>query len=179
MDNIILGLLLLSSRTIYQLRDRIDKGLNMMFSSSMGSIQAAIKKLLNSGYIDFEEKVENGKYKKFYYITDSGRAHFFEWINAPMEPQCAKFPELAKVYFMGFADKENREASVQKQLDFFNEQYALLNEICDNADSSQVPDEFKDIYNYQLMSAVYGRDMIKFNIDWFENLIDKMRSNEI
>ena len=51
MDNIILGLLLLSSRTIYQLRERIDKGLNMMYSSSMGSIQAAIKKLLNCGYI--------------------------------------------------------------------------------------------------------------------------------
>ncbi len=32
MDNIILGLLLLSSRTIYQLRERIDKGLNMMYS---------------------------------------------------------------------------------------------------------------------------------------------------
>ena len=55
MDNIILGLLLLSSRTIYQLRERIDKGLNMMYSSSMGSIQAAIKKLLNCGYIQYEE----------------------------------------------------------------------------------------------------------------------------
>ena len=66
MDNIILGLLLLSSRTIYQLRERIDKGLNMMYSSSMGSIQAAIKKLLNCGYIQYEEAVENGKYKKIY-----------------------------------------------------------------------------------------------------------------
>ena len=46
MDNIILGLLLLSNRTIYQLRERIDKGLHMMYSSSLGSIQAAIKKLL-------------------------------------------------------------------------------------------------------------------------------------
>lgn len=64
MDNIILGLLLLQSRTIYQLRERIDKGLNLMYSSSTGSIQAAIKKLLNSGYIDFEETVENGRRKK-------------------------------------------------------------------------------------------------------------------
>ena len=70
MDNIILGILLLSSRTIYQLRERIDKGLNMMYSSSMGSIQAAIKKLLNYGYIQYEETVENGKYKKIYSITE-------------------------------------------------------------------------------------------------------------
>ena len=43
MDNMILGLLLFGSKTIYQLRERIDKGLNLMYSSSMGSIQAAIK----------------------------------------------------------------------------------------------------------------------------------------
>ena len=66
MDNIILGILLLSSRTIYQLRERIGKGLNMMYSSSMGSIQAAIKNLVNCGYIQYEETVENGKYKKIY-----------------------------------------------------------------------------------------------------------------
>lgn len=72
MDHMILGLLLLSSRTIYQLHERIDKGLHMMYSSSMGSIQAAVKKLLNGGYIQYEEVVENGKYKKIYSITDRG-----------------------------------------------------------------------------------------------------------
>ena len=46
MDNIILGLLLMCNRTIYQLRERIDKGINLMYSSSMGSIQAAIKKFI-------------------------------------------------------------------------------------------------------------------------------------
>ena len=102
MDNIILGLLLLSSRTIYQLRERIDKGLNMMYSNSMGSIQAAIKKLLNCGYIQYEEAVENGKYKKIYSITDSGKQNFIEWVSTPMEIQGSKNPELAKLYFMGF-----------------------------------------------------------------------------
>lgn len=109
MDNIILGILLLGSRTIYQLRERIDKGLNMMYSSSMGSIQAAIKKLLNCGYIQYEETVENGKYKKIYSITDSGKQKFIEWVSSPMEIQGGKNPELAKLYFMGFSTQENRE----------------------------------------------------------------------
>lgn len=179
MDNIILGFLLLSSRTIYQLRDRIDKGLNMMFSSSMGSIQAAIKKLLASGCISFEEKVEGGKYKKYYYITDIGRDHFYQWVNSPIESHCGKFPELAKVYFMGFADKESRIISVQKYIDFLREQYVLMSEICDGADEVNVPDEYKDVFEFQYTSALYGRDTIKFNIDWFENLLKKIRSEEI
>ena len=78
MDNIILGLLLMCNRTIYQLRDRISKGINLMYSSSMGSIQAAVKKLLNCGYISYEEIIDNGKYKKIYCITESGKLHFYE-----------------------------------------------------------------------------------------------------
>ena len=66
-----LGLLLLSDRTIYGLRDRIGKGLHLMYSSSMGSIQAAVKKLLNTGDICFTEIVEKGRHKKIYSITDN------------------------------------------------------------------------------------------------------------
>ena len=115
MDNILLGLLLLCNRTIY----RIDKGLNLMYSSSMGSIQIAIKKLLNWGYIDYKETVENGKYKKVYHITESGKQHFLEWVNTPIEQQGVRCPGLVKVYFMGFSDKESREASIQYYLSFF------------------------------------------------------------
>lgn len=179
MDNIILGLLLMDNRTIYQLRERIDKGINLMYSSSMGGIQAAIKKLLNCGYIDYKEVIDNGKYKKVYSITESGKQHFFAWINGPLEQQRPKNPELAKVYFMGFSDKENREKSIQQHLSFLNEQYKALTLICDEAENIQVSEEHKDILNYQFASALYGKALIKFNIDWFESLLRKMRNNEI
>ena len=138
MDNIILGLLLMCNRTIYQLRERIDKGINLMYSSSMGSIQAAIRKLLNCGFISYEEIVDNGKYKKVYCITESGRQHFFEWINAPIEEQSPKSPELAKVYFMGFSDKKNREISIQQHLIFLNEKYNVLSAICEEAENIKI-----------------------------------------
>ncbi len=179
MDNIILGLLLLCSRTIYQLRDRIDKGLNLMYSSSMGSIQAAVKKLLNSGYISFEEVVENGKYKKVYSITESGKQHFYEWVNLPFEPQCAKNPELAKVYFMGFAEKENRKLCIKKHIEYLKEQYAVLNSICEEAKNTEVIPEMADVFNYQLMSVYYGRDIMKFNIEWYGKMLENMEGNKI
>ena len=64
MEYIILGLLLLQPRTIYQLRKRINDGLNLMYSCSTGSIQAAIKKLLQNGHVAVRETTENGKLKK-------------------------------------------------------------------------------------------------------------------
>lgn len=179
MDNIILGLLLLCSRTIYQLRERIDRGLNLMYSSSMGSIQAAIKKLLNCGYIDYEEMVENGKYKKVYHITESGKRYFFEWVNAPIEHQGVKCPGLSKLYFMGLSDKANREANIQSYLSSLKEQYCALDIICEEAKNVVIPESNKEIFDYQLASALYGRDFYKFNIHWFENLLRKMRDGEI
>lgn len=179
MDNIILGLLILESRTIYQLKDRINKGLNLIYSSSMGSIQAAIKKLLNNDCISFEEIIENGKYKKIYYVTEKGKQVFFQWINSPIEKQCFKIPELAKVYFMGFSDRQNREVNIQKHLVYLKEQYAILDEICEQSKHTDIPEENRDIFNYQLISAFYGRDFIKFNIDWYENLLKRIRRQEI
>lgn len=179
MDYIILGLLLLQSRTIYQLQQRISQGLNLMYSSSLGSIQAAIKKLLNCEYIRFEEVVENGKYKKVYLITESGKQHFLEWVNKPIEEQSIKSPELVKVYFMGFSDRVNREASIRQYLTYLNEQYCILEAICEDAKNIPVTEENKDILHYQTVSAFYGRDLMKFNIDWYEGLLTKIRSGEI
>lgn len=179
MDNIILGLLLLSSRTIYQLRERIDKGLNMMYSSSMGNIQAAIKKLLKCGYIQYEEAVENGKYKKIYSITDSGKQTFIEWVSTPMKIQSAKNPELAKLYFMGFSTKEKREAGLQEYISQLEEQYDALNTICKEVENISVPDEHKDILRYQFAAAQYGKDFMKFNIEWYQKLLDEIRSEKL
>lgn len=150
-----------------------------MYSSSMGSIQAAVKKLLNCGYINYEEMIDNGKYKKVYGITESGKQHFYEWINAPIEKQSPKNPELAKIYFMGFSDKKNRETNIQQHLLYLKEQYNVLETICESAKNIDVSEEQKDILNYQFASALYGKDIIKFNIDWFEQLLGKMRNGEI
>lgn len=179
MDNIILGLLILESRTIYQLRDRINKGLDLMYSGSLGSIQAALKKLLNNDYVTFEETVENGKYKKVYSATENGKHSFIKWVNAPLEKHSAKNPELAKIYFMGFSDKQNREKNIREHLSYLKEQYAVLNEICQSADRIDIPQNKKDIFNYQLLSALYGMDFIKFNIGWYENLLRRIKEHEI
>lgn len=179
MDNIILGLLLLHSRTIYQLRARIGKGLDLMYSSSTGSIQAAIKKLLGCGYIDCEEMIDGGKRKKIYRITESGRQHFLAWVNAPIAQQGIRCPELVKLYFMGFSDRENREAIIARYLLFLKEQYRALEMICADAADATVSESGREIFSYQLASAIYGKDLYKFNIDWFDALLSKMRSGEL
>ena len=177
MENIILGLLLLQSRTIYQLRKRLNSGLNLMYSCSMGSIQAAIKKLLKSGYISVKEITENGKLKKLYSITVDGKKQFDLWVNSPFGGSLSKNPELTKIYFMGFAEKENRIKLLENHIADLQKIFCDLYTICKEAESILTEMHRNEIFYYQLETAKYGRDFMQFNIKWYSRLLEKVRSN--
>lgn len=188
MEYIVLGLLLLSDRTIYGLRDRVGKGLHLMYSSSMGSIQAAVRKMLRHGYIQYTELMEQGKHKKLYSITESGKAYFQEWVNRPMSQENVKNPELAKIYFMGFADKETRRRNMEQYLEDLRIRYRALTAICEEgermaavsekAQEKPIPEEGREIFAYQLATAYYGRDFLQFQLAWYEKLLLEMQRKD-
>ena len=177
MENIILGLLLLQSRTIYQLRKRINSGLNLMYSCSTGSIQAAIKKLLKNDYIRVDEIVEKGKLKKIYYITEKGKSQFNSWVNSAIESNAAKNPELSKIYFMGLSDKESRVKSIEKYINDLKKIYSDLDKILKDGEKLSDDMQDNDIFFYQLQTAKYGRDFMQFNIDWYSRLLIEIRGS--
>lgn len=171
MEYIILGLLLLQPRTIYQLRKRINSGLNLMYSCSTGSIQAAIKKLLRGGYIAVEGVAEGGKLKKLYSITEAGGSHFNLWVNSPVDSGAPKYPELTKVYFMGLSEKDKRAELIESRIADLRKSYAELTAICKEGErlSSEAP--ANEVLYYQLQTARYGRDLVRFNIEWYNALL--------
>lgn len=175
MENIILGLLMLQSRTIYQLRKRINEGLKLMYSCSTGSIQAAIKKLLRSGYIDISEITENGKLKKIYSITDSGKSYFNTWINSSVDSGAAKNPELSKIYFLGFAEKEVRIKLIENHISDLKKMRSDLEKIVSEGAMLSSENKNNDIFYYQLQTATYGRDLMKFNIEWYNRLLKNIK----
>lgn len=59
------------------------------------------------------------------------------------------------------------------------EQHSVLETICEEAKAIEITSANKEIFNYQLVSALYGKDLIKFSIQWFENLLSRMRKDEI
>lgn len=115
--------------------------------------------------------MENGKYKKIYSITDSGKAFFFDWLNSPFEGVNVKNPELVKIYFMGFSDKASRRANIEKYLSHMNERYILLESLCKESEKMDVSEENRDILFYQLATTRYGRDFMKFNVEWYKKLL--------
>ena len=100
MDKIILGILMLHRMTAYELRNVIRNNFKSMCSDSLGSIQAALKKLLMLEMVTFEELVEKGVNKKRYSITDIGQKTLIKWIRIPIDMSKTKNLDIGKLLFM-------------------------------------------------------------------------------
>lgn len=171
MDYIILALLYLQSRTIYEIRAKFEGDFGLMYSSSMGGIQAAVKKLLKTGCITYTELVENGKYKKQYSITETGRTSMLQWINSPFGTAQNKNPELAKLYFMGLSDAENRCGRIREYITALKQYHAALELIYKEGMDLEPTEEYSELFRFQLVTVKFGVDSSAFEIEWLTRLL--------
>ena len=206
MDKMILGLLLLKELTIYEIKNYIQTYLSDMSSSSMGAIQAAIKKLLVNEMIEYNECVSNGVNKKIYHIKEKGKDYFLKWLYKPMSSKKAKNIEFSKMYFMGLVMDEKRIDLIQAYIDEQKTNLKDLYEIRNTLPSiDEKVDEFiennmdnpkhleqlrsctgkqtneeciRDIAAFNLATLDYGIQSTEFEIRWYENFKKKLEKGK-
>ena len=170
MDKIILGILMLHRMTAYELRNFIKNNFKSMYSDSLGSIQAALKKLFELEMVTFEELVEKGVNKKRYSITETGREALIEWIKIPINTSKTKNYDFGKLFFMGYVSKKDQKTLIDKIIISMEEEYEALKKLKESID---VEEESEEIENYLLTDIEY-KDRIK-NLDKGKELIENIR----
>lgn len=202
MDKIILGILLIQSMSIYELRGYIQKNLNSFCSDSMGSIQAALKKLSCNHEIECCESFEHGVTKKTFSITEEGILKFEHWIGSPVSFAKCRDIEGSKLFFLGMSSDETRMKMLQTYLnDLLAEQKhlqeiarfiedtkdgviernvkryeedALLSEkLMEVSKKQNLEEVISNVYRYQLNTLEYGLKKCEFDIAWVRELIHR------
>ena len=193
MTELILGMLQQKKLTAYEIQAVIRSRYRNICTDSLGSIHAALKKLLDAGRVAFDEYVEKGLNKKRYSITLEGRKHFFKWLQTPIDVTAVNSSELGKLLQLGTLPEEKRidviDATIAKlkmELSALQEVHKYMESILDDeikqlqeswkSDEeyfSHVADKAKDISLFKMMTLQYGIEVIKFNIKWFEELKEK------
>jgi len=179
MDKIILALLFFQGKTLYEIKEKFSGNLNLMYSSSTGSIQSAIKKLLRDGLISCEEKVENGRYKKLYFITEKGKKELDIWINSPFKEARSRNPELAKLYFMGLSDPVRRLERIREYISSLEKYHAALQTVYEEGLSLHPPEEYRELFEFQLITVKFGVDTSKYEIWWLKKLLLDLENGEL
>jgi hypothetical protein len=202
MDKIILGILMLRRMTAYELRNTIRDNFKSMCSDSLGSIQAALKKLLSLKMVSFEELVEKGVNKKRYAITDAGEKILMEWIKIPIDISKTKNIDAGKLLFMGYISKSEQKNLINKIILSLEEEYTALKNLKESINfeserleienylltdteyqkriknlnkKNNISENIKEISKFTLASLDYGIDAVDFNIRWFKKLKKKYR----
>ena len=201
MDKIILGILMLRRMTAYELRNTIRDNFKSMCSDSLGSIQAALKKLLSLKMVTFEDLVEKGINKKRYAITDIGEKVLMEWIKIPIDISKTKNIDMGKLLFMGYITKNEQKNLINKiilsleeeyselknlkeSINFENERLGIENYLLTDTEyqeriknlnkKNNVSKNIKEISKFTLATLDYGIDVVDFNIKWFKKLKTKI-----
>ena len=110
-----------------------------------------------------------------YSITLEGKRQFDLWVNSSIDIGNAKNPELSKIYFMGLAEKETRIKLIEKHIDDLKIVYSDLEKICSEGDVLSNEMQENEIFYFQLQTAKYGRDLMKFNIKWYKKLLKNIK----
>ena len=205
MDKLILGLLMIKHFTVYEIRQVMRQNFSSMCSDSLGSIQAALKKLSQQGAVTYSEYVEKGKMKKEYAITALGRILFLEWLKTPIDMSKNKNMDLGKFLFMGYLPKkeqlqmldltiEGLEVEVQEfeavkdAIRFTEEQEKvkayleqnshLATELIETSQAADLAESISQIGYFEMKTLEFGLDSARFQLEWFSKLRQQLAKNE-
>jgi PadR family transcriptional regulator, regulatory protein AphA len=177
MENVVLGLLIIQSLTLYELNQAFKQGISMFYSASYGSLQIAVKNLLSKEMIVFKERVDRGRNKKIYSITEHGREAFYQWMLDEIPINKLEVTALSKVFFLGLI--QNVEQRKQIVLEILNKIQLVQDELSkmhEEISRIEIPTSYRGILKYQLKTLDYGLNAHSAAREWFLAVLDDLES---
>ena len=174
MEYLILGLLILSPMTGYEVQQFIRKNLALICSHSAGSVQTALSKLEKSGKVASSETVAGKRRKKTFSITQEGRAAFFAWVAQPMRANRGKNIELSRLFFAGLARPEERLAAIRDYIRQMEDTRITLCAIRDRFQQLPPESDWPQILRFQGYTIEYGIAAAAFEIGWYKQLLSEL-----
>lgn len=76
---------------------------------------------------------------------------------------------------MGFAEKETRTKLLEQHIEDLEKMRFDLEKMCNEGKALLNEMQGNDIFYYQLQTALYGHDLMKFNIEWYSHLLKNIK----
>lgn len=120
--SMLLGFLMKSSMTGYELKKKFSISFSFFSGASYGSIYPALKKMEQEGLVVLRVEIRDGApNRKVYTITDRGKKGFLETLAAPYAMDRPKNAFLARLFFFASLAPEERTAAAKGHLESIQE----------------------------------------------------------
>jgi len=175
MEFVVLGLLILQNLTLYELNREFKQGISLFYSASYGSLQIAVKNLLAKNLVIFQERVEHGRNKKIYSITELGKGAFYRWMLEDIPPNKLEVIAISKVYFLGLIEnREQKKQILREIITKIQSAQEMLVQLDRSISRYQIPVEYQEIARYRIKTLDYGIQTHGFALEWFVALLNEI-----
>ncbi len=159
--------------SLYDFKLAFSRGLSLFYSSSLGSIQVAVKKLLALGLIEIHERSTQGRAKITYRITDAGQAFFEAQFIAPIPSGRLEETVLARYHFLGLIKRQKRVEVLFFLTRAIETGLTELQTLKSSYDRQTIPEAWQEIAYYQLGTADYGITAHQTGLAWFKTQLQQ------
>ncbi len=165
--SIILGLLNIRPMTGYELKQVFDTSLGNFSGASFGSIYPTLRKLQSQGLASVKEETREGRHRKVYSITSSGRKVFKAALGGELRIPPFRNELLTRLFFFEALPPRRQEEMAGEYLRYLEEKKASLKLIEPLVESQADP--------YQKMCYRFGLRLTRDFIKNTRKLIDELR----
>ena len=172
---VILGMLVISPKSGYDIRQEIKRDLGAFWSESDGQLYPALKRLVEAEEIKLLNIAqENSRAKKTYEITDLGRLRLRKWLEQPIATDIIRNEFCLKMFFAASADPEvvkdmvlAQRRSLRHALTWVKHGYSDIEAIEDDSPSSLHKP-------FWFATAKYGDYLINAKLKWCDEMIEEL-----
>jgi PadR family transcriptional regulator, regulatory protein AphA len=179
LNNIILGLLLFRSLSIYEIKKAIDSTVSFFYSSSYGNIVPALKKLENGNQVTVTQNIVNGRNRKEYSITPKGRESFKTWLAQEINIGKIQDEALLRFFFITELSPEVRIKLLQDYTVKLQNLIIELTMIKEGTMKMEVTEEHQEAFRYRLVTLDFGIQYYQFELNWYNSIIEKVIRKEL
>jgi DNA-binding PadR family transcriptional regulator len=178
LEFVILGLLMIRHLTQYDIKNALQQKVSPFFSASLGSIQAALKKLESNGHVDLQEVVENGRRKKIYSINPLGRQYFMDWMLSSIAPNRLEQDVTTRLFFLGFMTRADRQTIIKAVIAHLEAAVQEFEASFMESSHKEIPEQLKQVVKFQLKTLDLGLFYHRSMLAWFKELMTELEADD-
>jgi DNA-binding PadR family transcriptional regulator len=175
MAHVILGMLLISQQSLYDLIKTFGQTVSLFYSASAGSIKRALDGLLSRGLIEVASIDAGARGRKVYRVTGAGREEFRTWMTGELVGTDTEAAALSRLYFLGLLAPQERGPVLERIVESYESDLARLTALDEQIDARNVPEGYQDVFDYQRATLDYGLAAQRFAIAWFRAQAERHR----
>ncbi|MFT8391468.1 MAG: PadR family transcriptional regulator [Sporolactobacillus sp.] len=116
-EDVILGLLKERAHTGYEIVEQIKTIFSHFFDGSYGSVYPVLHKLERDGKVTKQTVMQEGRPNKYIYsITETGIAHFQDYLRSAVRPESVRSDFLVRLYFGAQLPPERLHALIEEEI---------------------------------------------------------------